>query len=207
STPDLLARAAHFRPVVVRVVWGLPQTSGTGRGAPPGRPAGVGSGLGAGGGQHRSGRLALFRRRLSSAGLRRHRLTPEGRPASGNPSNAATTADDITRGRSSTGGGPGAVGDALLELTHAADFLVAAPQDLLHPYGTQVAQVAQHVSLEGVAHLAVVAVGAAERLADDVVDDAELEQVTRRQPQRFGGQRLGLLVRLLPQDAGAPLRA
>src|SRR5262249_53988529 len=52
-----------------------------------------------------------------------------------------------------------------------------------------------------------VAMSAAQWLWDDVVDDAQPGQIASRHPERFGSERLGLIVGLLPQDSGAALRA
>src|SRR5262249_50063301 len=62
---------------------------------------------------------------------------------------------------------------ALEQHAHAPELLIALLQQLLDRHVVQLAQMAEQISLEHVGHLAVVAVGAAERLGNDVVDDAE----------------------------------
>ncbi len=49
-----------------------------------------------------------------------------------------------------------------------------------------------------------IAVGAAERLGDDVVDDAQFGQMSGGQPQGVGGLGASDLVGLLPENAGHP---
>ena len=46
--------------------------------------------------------------------------------------------------------------------------------------------------------------GAAKRLADDVIDELELLEALGRDPHRLGGD--GGLVGTLPQNRGAPFR-
>ena len=47
----------------------------------------------------------------------------------------------------------------------------------------QLAEMTEQICLEDVGHLAVVAVGAAQRLGNDVVDDTQSEQVASREFQ------------------------
>src|SRR5262245_27883135 len=61
---------------------------------------------------------------------------------------------------------------AILDDSHRPELLVTGLQQLLDRDVSQLAQVAQQVRLECVPHLARLAVRAAERLGNDVVDDA-----------------------------------
>src|SRR5262249_27805345 len=94
-----------------------------------------------------------------------------------------------------------------VENPHAAELLIPSLQELIQGYRAQLAQIAQQVRLEGRSRLPVVAVGAAERFGNDVIDDPQGSQMTGGQAQGIGGQGLGLLVGLLPKDARTALGA
>src|SRR5262249_22125449 len=91
----------------------------------------------------------------------------------------------------------------IVEHTYPAKLLIALFEQFIHVDLLQLPQIAKQIRFERVTHGARVAVGAAERLGNDVVDDAELEQVAGGQAQGVGGERLGLVVGGLPENAGA----
>src|SRR6185312_15454597 len=88
-----------------------------------------------------------------------------------------------------------------LERAVAAQALVAALEQLRRRYGRQPVQLLQQHSLQPDRHRVWVAVGAAQRLTHDLVDQAQLEQPRGGHAERLGGL-LGL-VGVLPQDRGA----
>src|SRR5262249_21330313 len=94
---------------------------------------------------------------------------------------------------------------SLEEHPHPPELLVTRLQKVFNGERTQFAEVADQIALEGVRHLAWVAVGTAQRLRDHVIDDAEPLQVAGRQAQRLGGHRRRLLRRFPPEDARASL--
>src|SRR6516165_9005119 len=63
------------------------------------------------------------------------------------------------------------------------------------------------MGLQGVGHFGMVAMGASQWFRNDVIDNAEFEQVARRQFQGFGSQRLGLFGGGFPENARASFRA
>src|SRR5262249_32497736 len=61
------------------------------------------------------------------------------------------------------------------EDSHAAELLVAIGQEFVGGLADQIAKRAEQINFEPERHLMVVAMGAAERLVDDVVDDFEVQ--------------------------------
>src|SRR5206468_4231094 len=79
-----------------------------------------------------------------------------------------------------------------------AVFLVAAVEKSVERDVDELAEVAEEEGLESGGGLAMVAVGAAERLRDDLVDDPEAEQVLAGELERGGG--LGGVFATFPED-------
>ena len=71
---------------------------------------------------------------------------------------------------------------------HRPKLAIPQFQELIDRHAAEFAQIAQQIGLQRVADLAWIAVGAAERLGNDVVDDAEPSKVLGGQLQRLGGQ-------------------
>src|SRR5882724_948898 len=98
------------------------------------------------------------------------------------------------------------LGEALVEHSYAAELLVALFEEPVDRHVLELAKIAQQIALEDIPHLPWIAVGGAQRLGDDVVDDPQPEQVARGQPQGLSGEALRLVVGFLPQDARTALR-
>src|SRR5260221_321297 len=81
--------------------------------------------------------------------------------------------------------------DSFVKYTHAAELLIAFYQKLRQGKRRQFAEIAQQIDLENVAHLPGVTMGASQRFGNDVVDDAQLEEIARGELQGAGGQRFG----------------
>src|SRR5690606_26084783 len=95
------------------------------------------------------------------------------------------------------------LGGAFEELTDAAKLLVALGQQLVFGLLGKFAEAANEIGLQPRRHLIVVAVGAAHRLFDHVVDRLQPLEMLRSQLERPGGHLREVVA--LPQDAGTPL--
>src|SRR5262245_38250514 len=90
--------------------------------------------------------------------------------------------------------------------SHPSKLLIPLADEVFRGEAPELAQITQQIGLERVAHRAVIAMGTAQRLGDDVVDYPERGQVPGRQPECLGGQRLCLLVGHPPEDSCTPFR-
>src|SRR5262249_48655518 len=102
---------------------------------------------------------------------------------------------------------PGFLTDLFRESTQPAKLLITPLQQLFRGNVAEVTQITEQVVFQGISHFAMVTVCAAQRFRNDVIDDAELDQLPSREPKRVGGQGLGLLRSDSPQDARATLGA
>src|ERR1051326_2005223 len=89
------------------------------------------------------------------------------------------------------------------EHSHAPKFLVTAVAERVARQRTELREMPFERAPERLHRLRRVPVGATERLGDDVVDDAELEEVFRRQAKRLRGARHRIGGLLPVEDRGA----